>query len=51
MSNHEFYMIRSFIYEIDPAAFIYITKAIEVHGEGFSREGPLEQSNTENKKG
>ncbi len=36
MSNKEFYKIKSIILEIDPRAFIYVTRASEVHGEGFS---------------
>lgn len=36
MSNKEFYKIKSLILEIDPRAFIYVTRASEVHGEGFS---------------
>ena len=36
MSNSEFYKIKSIILEIDPKAFIYVMRASEVHGEGFS---------------
>lgn len=36
MSNKEFYKIKSTILEIDNKAFIYVTRASEVHGEGFS---------------
>lgn len=42
MSNNEFYKIRPVILEIDSRAFIYINRASEVHGEGFSIEGPEE---------
>ncbi len=38
MSNSEFYRIKSVILEIDPKAFIYVMRASEVHGEGFSYE-------------
>lgn len=36
MSNKEFYKVKSLILEIDERAFIYVTRASEVHGEGFS---------------
>lgn len=42
MSNHEFYKIRPIILEIDSKAFIYVTRASEVHGEGFSIDKPFE---------
>lgn len=41
MSNHEFYKIKPIILEIDPRAFIYVTRASEVHGEGFSFDKPI----------
>lgn len=40
MSNKEFYKIKSVILEIDKRAFIYVTRASEVHGEGFSYDSP-----------
>lgn len=36
MGNSEFYQLKALIEEIDPKAFIYTTRANEVHGEGFS---------------
>ena len=36
MANSEFYQLKALIEEIDPKAFIYTTRASEVHGEGFS---------------
>lgn len=36
MSNKEFYKMKSLILEIDRRAFIYVVRASEVHGEGFS---------------
>lgn len=36
MGNSEFYQLKALIEEIDPKAFIYTTRASEVHGEGFS---------------
>ncbi len=36
MSNKEFYKIKNEILKIDAHAFIYVTRASEVHGEGFS---------------
>ena len=41
MSNSEFYKIKPLILEIDPSAFIYVNKASEVHGEGFTYDEPL----------
>ncbi len=38
MSNKEFYKMKEIIHQIDEKAFIYITKASEVHGEGFTPE-------------
>ena len=32
MSNKEFYKLKSIILEIDSKAFIYVTRASEVHG-------------------
>lgn len=46
MHNNEFYKMKEIIKSIDEKAFIYVTKASEVHGEGFSpdevREGNVE---------
>lgn len=36
MGNNEFFQLKSLVEEIDPKAFIYTTRASEVHGEGFS---------------
>lgn len=36
MHNNEFYKMKEIIKSIDEKAFIYVTKASEVHGEGFS---------------
>ena len=36
MGNTEFYQLKALVDEIDPKAFIYTTRANEVHGEGFS---------------
>lgn len=41
MSNSEFYKIKPIILEIDPRVFIYVNKASEVHGEGFSYDDPI----------
>lgn len=41
MSNNEFYKMKEIIRTIDPKAFIYVTKASEVHGEGFSPENMM----------
>ena len=38
MHNQEFYKMKEIIRSIDEKAFIYITRASEVHGEGFSPE-------------
>ena len=38
LSNREYYYLRSIALEIDPNAFIFVTKASEVHGEGFTYE-------------
>lgn len=40
MSNSEFYKMKELIQAIDAKAFIYITRASEVHGEGFSPDIP-----------
>lgn len=40
MSNKEFYKMKSLILEIDRRAFIYVVRASEVHGEGFSYDSP-----------
>lgn len=36
MANNEFFQLKSLVEQIDPKAFIYTTRANEVHGEGFS---------------
>ena len=36
MANSEYFQLKSLVDEIDPKAFIYTTRANEVHGEGFS---------------
>lgn len=36
MANNEFFQLKSLVEKIDPRAFIYTTRANEVHGEGFS---------------
>lgn len=36
MSNKEFYKVKNEILKIDQHAFIYVLRASEVHGEGFS---------------
>lgn len=36
MHNSEFYRMKEIIRKIDERAFIYVTRASEVHGEGFS---------------
>lgn len=36
MGNSEFYHLKAIVEKIDPNAFIYTTRANEVHGEGFS---------------
>lgn len=36
MSNHEFYKMKEIIHQIDEKAFVYVTRASEVHGEGFT---------------
>lgn len=38
MSNKEFYRMKEIIHSIDEKAFIYVTRASEVHGEGFTPE-------------
>jgi uncharacterized membrane-anchored protein YitT (DUF2179 family) len=38
LNNREYYYLRSIALEIDPNAFIFVTKASEVHGEGFTYE-------------
>ncbi len=40
MSNKEFYKMKSIILEIDERAFIYVVRASEVHGEGFTYDSP-----------
>ncbi len=45
MSNKEFYKMKSLILEIDPRAFIYVVRASEVHGEGFSYDSPIQAVN------
>ena len=42
MSNNEFYKMKEIIKSIDSKAFIYVTKASEVHGEGFSPENMMQ---------
>lgn len=46
MHNQEFYKMKEIIKNIDAKAFIYVTRASEVHGEGFSPEivGPNENN-------
>lgn len=41
MHNNEFYKMKEIIKAVDPKAFIYVTKASEVHGEGFSPENMM----------
>ena len=36
LKTTEFYKLRSAILKIDSSAFIVVTKASEVHGEGFT---------------
>lgn len=38
LTTREYYYLRSITLEIDPQAFIFVTKASEVHGEGFTYE-------------
>ncbi len=38
LTTREYYYLRSIALKIDPAAFIFVTKASEVHGEGFTYE-------------
>ena len=45
MSNSEFYKMKEIIRSIDSKAFIYVTKASEVHGEGFSPENMMTGDN------
>lgn len=40
MSNNEFYKMKTLILNIDKRAFIYVVRASEVHGEGFSYDSP-----------
>lgn len=40
MSNNEFYKMKSLILDIDKRAFIYVVRASEVHGEGFTYDSP-----------
>lgn len=35
LSSREYYVLKDIIQNIDPSAFIYATRASEVHGEGF----------------
>ncbi len=35
MRNHQYYRIKSIVYEIDPAAFLIATEASEILGSGF----------------
>lgn len=46
MHNQEFYKMKEIIRSIDEKAFIYITRASEVHGEGFSPEIAGSDENT-----
>ena len=36
LSQREYYALKDTVYSIDPKAFVYVVKASEVHGEGFS---------------
>ena len=36
LSTKEYYNLRSIINEVDPEAFLFVTKASEVHGAGFT---------------
>ena len=47
MSNNEFYKMKTLILEIDKRAFIFVARVSEVHGEGFTYDGP-EQVEKEN---
>lgn len=47
MSNKEYYKIKATILEIDERAFIYVTRASEVHGEGFSYDSPISEVKNE----
>ncbi|MBQ8292524.1 MAG: YitT family protein [Bacilli bacterium] len=38
LTTREYYFLRSIALEIDPHAFVFVTKASEVHGEGFTYE-------------
>ncbi len=38
LTTGEYYILRSLATSIDPNVFIFVTKASEVHGEGFSSE-------------
>lgn len=38
LSTNEYYRLRAIIQEVDDTAFVYVTKATEVHGEGFTYE-------------
>ena len=36
LSSREYYVLKELIENVDAGAFIYATRASEVHGEGFS---------------
>lgn len=38
LTTREYYFLRSMALEIDPNAFVFVEKASEVHGEGFTYE-------------
>lgn len=38
LSTSEYYRLRSIIHEVDETAFVFVTKATEVRGEGFTYE-------------
>lgn len=38
LTTREYYFLRSMALEIDPTAFVFVEKASEVHGEGFTYE-------------
>ena len=38
LTTREYYFLRSMALEIDPSAFVFVEKASEVHGEGFTYE-------------
>lgn len=39
LPNNNYYDLKDYVMTIDPTAFIYATRAAEVHGEGFSYDG------------